>query len=134
MKQGGYGRKRSWSNLGYCSGIYLARLRKNIKILSTLAGLRAGNLIRDLPNTKQECKGLGFNSWWCHCHYHHALITLSPAWILPSELYTGEVVLFYGCSLVLGEPGSSVSIVSGYGQDYRAIEVRSPAEAKGFLL
>jgi hypothetical protein len=33
-----------------------------------------------------------------------------------------------------GVPGSSVSIVSGYGLDDRAIEVRSPAEAKGFLL
>jgi hypothetical protein len=31
------------------------------------------------------------------------------------------------------ESGSSVGIVSGYGLDYRAIEVRSPAEAKGFL-
>jgi hypothetical protein len=31
------------------------------------------------------------------------------------------------------EPGSSV-IVSGYGLDDRAIEVRSPAEAKGFFL
>jgi hypothetical protein len=30
------------------------------------------------------------------------------------------------------EPGSSVSIVSGYGLDDRAIEVRSPAEAKDF--
>jgi ABC-type sulfate transport system permease subunit len=30
--------------------------------------------------------------------------------------------------------GSSVSIVSGYGLSHRAIEVRSPAEAKGFLL
>jgi hypothetical protein len=29
-----------------------------------------------------------------------------------------------------GEPGSSVSIVSNYGLDYRAIEFRSPAEAK----
>jgi hypothetical protein len=29
------------------------------------------------------------------------------------------------------EPGSSVSIVSGYGLDDRAIEVPSPAEAKG---
>jgi hypothetical protein len=29
------------------------------------------------------------------------------------------------------EPGSSVSIVSGYGLDDRAIEVRSPAETKG---
>jgi hypothetical protein len=33
---------------------------------------------------------------------------------------------------VYGEPGSSVSIVSGYGLDDRAIEVRSPAEAKDF--
>jgi hypothetical protein len=32
------------------------------------------------------------------------------------------------------EPGSSDSIESGYGQDDRAIEVRSPAEAKGFFL
>jgi hypothetical protein len=32
------------------------------------------------------------------------------------------------------EPGSSGSIVSGYGLNDRAIEVRSPAEAKGFFL
>jgi hypothetical protein len=32
------------------------------------------------------------------------------------------------------ESGSSVSVVSGYGLDDRAIEVRSPAEAKGFFL
>jgi hypothetical protein len=31
------------------------------------------------------------------------------------------------------KPGSSVSIVSGYGLDDRAIEVRSPAEAKDFF-
>jgi hypothetical protein len=31
------------------------------------------------------------------------------------------------------EPGSSVSIVSGYGLDDRAIEVQSPAEAKFFI-
>jgi hypothetical protein len=30
------------------------------------------------------------------------------------------------------EPGSSVSMVSGYGLDNQAIEVRSPAEAKDF--
>jgi hypothetical protein len=30
------------------------------------------------------------------------------------------------------EPGSSVSVVFGYGLDDRAIDVRSPAEAKGF--
>jgi hypothetical protein len=33
-----------------------------------------------------------------------------------------------------GEPGSSVSIVSGYGLDDQAIEVRSSAEARGFFL
>jgi hypothetical protein len=33
-----------------------------------------------------------------------------------------------------GEPGSSVSIVSGYGLDDRTIEVLPPAEAKGFFL
>jgi hypothetical protein len=33
-----------------------------------------------------------------------------------------------------GELGSSVSIVSGYGLDDRAIEVQSPAEVKGFFL
>jgi hypothetical protein len=31
------------------------------------------------------------------------------------------------------EPGSSVSIVSGYGLDNREIGIRSPAEAKDFL-
>jgi hypothetical protein len=30
--------------------------------------------------------------------------------------------------------GSSVSIVSGYGLDDRPIEIRSPAEKKGFFL
>jgi hypothetical protein len=33
-----------------------------------------------------------------------------------------------------GQPGSSVSIMSGYGLDERAIEVRSSAEVKGFFL
>jgi hypothetical protein len=33
-----------------------------------------------------------------------------------------------------GEPGNSVTIVSGYGLDDRTIEVRPPAEAKAFLL
>jgi hypothetical protein len=35
---------------------------------------------------------------------------------------------------VSSEPDSSVSLVSGYGLDDRATEVRSPAEAKGFVL
>jgi hypothetical protein len=36
----------------------------------------------------------------------------------------------HGAASVNGELGSSVSIVSGYGLDDWAIEVRSPAEAK----
>jgi hypothetical protein len=32
------------------------------------------------------------------------------------------------------EPGSSVSIVSCYGLDDWAVEIRAPSEAKGFLL
>jgi hypothetical protein len=36
--------------------------------------------------------------------------------------------------LTIGEPGSSVNIVSGYGLDDRTIEVLSPAEATGFFL
>jgi hypothetical protein len=32
------------------------------------------------------------------------------------------------------EPGSSVSVISGYGLDDRAIDVRSWAEAKGIFL
>jgi hypothetical protein len=40
--------------------------------------------------------------------------------------------LFNRCSEVSRSRGSSVSIVSGYGLDDRAIEVRSPAEARDF--
>jgi hypothetical protein len=42
------------------------------------------------------------------------------------------VALFIAPEYFRNKPGSSVSIVSGYGLDDRAIEVRSPAEAKGF--
>jgi hypothetical protein len=45
------------------------------------------------------------------------------------SLFTYIESLTYFC-----EPGSSVSTASGYGMDDRAIEVRSPAEAKGFFL
>jgi hypothetical protein len=43
---------------------------------------------------------------------------------------TAKIPLF--TILPMGEPGSSVSIVSGYGLDDREIEVRSPTEAKDF--
>jgi hypothetical protein len=44
------------------------------------------------------------------------------------------VFLFRMCVGTFNEPGSSGSIVSGCGLDDRAIEVRSPAEARGFFL
>jgi hypothetical protein len=41
--------------------------------------------------------------------------------------------IYYLVFQVAGSRGSSVRIESGYGLDERAIEVRSPAEAKGFF-
>jgi hypothetical protein len=40
----------------------------------------------------------------------------------------------YENAIILHEPGSSVSIVSGYRLDDWVIEVQSPAEVKGFFL
>jgi hypothetical protein len=37
-------------------------------------------------------------------------------------------------TMYISEPVSSGSVVSGYGLDDRAIEVRSPTEVKGFFL
>jgi hypothetical protein len=37
-------------------------------------------------------------------------------------------------TVVMDEPGSSVSVMSGYGLYDRAIEVRTLAEEKGFFL
>jgi hypothetical protein len=54
--------------------------------------------------------------------------------VLFQNIITRFKPLLATCSLSHCEPGSSVSIVSGYGLDDRAIEVRSPAEAKGFFL
>jgi hypothetical protein len=42
--------------------------------------------------------------------------------------------LFYPFYARDGEPGSSVSIVPGYGLDDREIEVRYQAEAKEFFI
>jgi hypothetical protein len=42
-------------------------------------------------------------------------------------------ILIYVMLMSESEPGSSVSIVSGYWLDHRAIGVRFPAEAKGFF-
>jgi hypothetical protein len=47
---------------------------------------------------------------------------------------SGRLLLILVINYKLGEPGSSVSRVSGHGLDDRAMEVRSPAEAKGFSI
>jgi hypothetical protein len=49
-------------------------------------------------------------------------------------MYVSCYLLISDTSGLNREPGSSVSIVSDYGLDDRAIEVRSLAEAKGFFL
>jgi hypothetical protein len=51
--------------------------------------------------------------------------------LLPGRKCTWYILY---CTRSYSEPGSSVSIVSGYGLDNQEIQVRSPAEAKGFFL
>jgi hypothetical protein len=51
--------------------------------------------------------------------------------ILISKYILGCFIFIF-TDIGIREPGSSGNIVSGYGLDDRAIEVRSPAEAKGF--
>jgi hypothetical protein len=46
--------------------------------------------------------------------------------------FTNLFIVYLTTLLVAQEPGSSVSIVSDYGLDDRAIGVRSPAGAKDF--
>jgi hypothetical protein len=57
-------------------------------------------------------------------HYTFYINSTIPA----LDLYLGDT------KIECGESGSSVSIVSGYGLHDRAIEVQSPAEARGFFL
>jgi hypothetical protein len=42
--------------------------------------------------------------------------------------------IFVSPTIIFGESGSSVCIVSGYVLDDRTIEIRSPIEGKGFFL
>jgi hypothetical protein len=65
-------------------------------------------------------------SVFCLVHLSYGL-RLAPSII---DLHVG----FIFSSMHRCDPGSSVSIVSGFGLDDRAIEVRSPAEAKGCFL
>jgi hypothetical protein len=50
------------------------------------------------------------------------------------DSYSRKQLFSVALSSIKCESGSSVSIVSGYGLNDRAIGIRSPAEAKGFFL
>jgi hypothetical protein len=59
--------------------------------------------------------------------------TLSPLmWEIKFHTHTKQMEELWFCIFERCESGSAVSIVSGYGLDDRAIEVRSPAAAKCF--
>jgi hypothetical protein len=51
-----------------------------------------------------------------------------------SEALALLIPIYLAYEILKKEPGSSVSIVSGYGLDDRENEVRSPAESKGSFL
>jgi hypothetical protein len=74
--------------------------------------------MKRLEKNKEEEKGIKTKDYHLHIPITHNTIT-------PKNLLTSSL----DC-----KPGSSVSIVSGYGLDDQAIEVRSPAEAKGCFL
>jgi hypothetical protein len=54
--------------------------------------------------------------------------------VLGLECVTVEFICIIACVSDIFEPGSSVSVVSGYRLDDCAVEVQSLAEAKGLFL
>jgi hypothetical protein len=73
------------------------------------------------------CQSSVTKSWYIkHVGYKGLVVLHCRLWD-PTEL-SFEIKSYY---ILRIEPGSSVSIVSGYGLDDRAIQVRCSAEAKG---
>jgi hypothetical protein len=72
----------------------------------------------------------------CCVGLHNSSVALNSLSVYTRTYTVGsQSLVFLPESRPVGsEPGSSVSIVSGYGLDDRAIKVQSPAEAKGFFL
>jgi hypothetical protein len=64
--------------------------------------------------------------------FEYTLVTNSNNKCVREEIRA--ILIIPWTALLLCELGSSVSIVFGYGLDDRAIEIRSPSEAKGFFL
>jgi hypothetical protein len=82
--------------------------------------------------------------WWqsISCRHSKPILTENTLVCLSCSVVSVFISTFGHVTTILDngrihcncEPCNSVSIVSGYGLDDRAIEVRSPAEAKGFFL
>jgi hypothetical protein len=80
-------------------------------------------------------------TFWLWRHWVSAFLKLAVAFnrdCLENSLlinrYTTQNIYITSVTTFSASLGSSVSIVSGYGLDERAIEVRSPADARGFFL
>jgi hypothetical protein len=71
------------------------------------------------------CANVGWDLKIVHDYAFSVLYLLTPS---HSTLYNVHSLF------ISGEPGSLASIVSGYRLDDWAIEVRFPADAKGFFL
>jgi hypothetical protein len=84
----------------------------------TTASMKMRVLWDIVPGSFVEVDGHFRTAYSLHCHGQSTYV---PLYIL--------LILLYSIYITL-EPGSSGSIVSGYGLDDRAIEVRSLAEAK----
>jgi hypothetical protein len=74
------------------------------------------------PQWDLEISPINFLEKKFKCNFLKKLMYLIPVWPFRCSGY------------LMREQGSPVSIVSGYGLDDRANEVRSPVEAKGFFL
>jgi hypothetical protein len=97
----------------------------------------------DVISVPQYMIVVGFGFKWYTLHYCTYIRSSSPAVLVsPITISSPHVITFVSTKVpkrdkthlreMCSEPGSLVSIMSGYGLDDRTIEVRSPAGAKDF--
>jgi hypothetical protein len=110
--------------------IFLLFTRKHIWVWAIYEGgprvrrlpMKWSKIAESLSNTAYRNKQPTFPNYIGHSGF---MLNVRPFNLL-------DFYLFSLCFVKLGEPGSSGSIVSGYGLVDRAIGVRSPAGAKDF--
>jgi hypothetical protein len=105
-----------WSSAGICSPARSGNWLSSLQVTVTYRHWRH----RSQVHINMTC------SYRAQCSGH----TCGTTRLKPSSKY---FILWLTCVLMC-KPGSSVSIVSGYGLDDRAISIRSPAEAKGLYV